>query len=114
MSEYKDPRGLVPWNADIPKQIPAKNIPTINPEFREWTIRSKHKPKQPCPFCGVEGKGLLLAAYEEREDEEYNVKQPWNGVVFYRVCCLLCGCEGPSGLSEAIAVSKWDGNGGLI
>jgi hypothetical protein len=105
VSKYKDPRGIMAWNENIPKPMKKYGLPTIFQEEREWQIREQDDNLHGCPFCGADA---MAVAFENRDDEEADRQQAWDGWVMFRVVCLLCGANGPSRRNLNDAVEEWN------
>jgi hypothetical protein len=50
----------------------------------------------------------MAVAFENRDDEEADRQQAWDGWVMFRVVCLLCGANGPSRRNLNDAVEEWN------
>lgn len=57
------------------------------------------RPQMSCPHCPSEELAVMEGAYE-------------GGEVFYQVCCLECGAEGPHGETRKEACKLWDARHG--
>ena len=107
MTDYKDLRGIMSWNEKIPRGFKKYGLPTIFTEERAWHIKEADEKVAVCLFCGGDSH---LEAFENRDDEESDRRQSWDGCVMYRAVCLLCGSQGPARRDLAEAIEDWNGD----
>lgn len=92
--KYKDPRGLVPYYQGLPRGGITKRNVVLSQESRWAILKWPSKiEKADCPFC--ESQNIKIEVREERDDEEWDRKQNWNGYMQHIAVCMDCGAHGP-------------------